>query len=650
MSDPRRLPFGSWPSPLAIESLVEGVVKVREPSLDGADVYWLEGRPENAGRQTLVRLCAGAETPEDLTPPETNVRDRVHEYGGGAYLVDRGVAWYSDFADGRLHRRDPDGSVRPISPSGPFRYADLVLDRTRDRLICVREDHTTDTPATVVNELVALPAEGGDPVVLVAGSDFYANPRVSPDGRRLAWLSWEHPNLPWDETSLWIGTFDGSGAIADPVRVAGEPGESVVQPRWSPGGVLHFVAERSGWWNLHRFVEGESGGRVEPVAAMAAELAHPQWVFRLSSWTFVGERRVVAAARSGGRDSIVVIDTESGAVDQPGLPFTEVEYVEAAGERVVFVGASPHRPPAVVHYQVEGDWEALTSPSGPPIDRTLISAGRPVEFPTTGERTAHGIFYPPHLPGVAGLPGELPPLIVMSHGGPTASAYTGQSLGVQLLTTRGYAVLDVDYGGSAGYGRAYRKRLEGTWGVVDVDDCEAGARWLAEQHLVDPERLAIEGGSASGYTTLAALAFRDTFRAGICHFGIGDLETFVTTTHKFESRYIDSLIGPYPERADLYRERSPLRHLEGFSAPALITQGMEDKVVPVEQGRQIVDALRATGLPVASIFFPGEDHGYRQAPNIIRAFEAQLSFLGQVFGFTPADPIEPIVVENLRRR
>jgi dipeptidyl aminopeptidase/acylaminoacyl peptidase len=337
-------------------------------------------------------------------------------------------------------------------------------------------------------------------------------------------------------------------------------------------------------------------------------------------------------------------------VRELGLPFSEVEWVEVSGETAVFVGGSPRRPRAVIRLHVQGDWEALTTPGGAPLDETLVSVGRSVEFPTSGDRTAHGIFYPPHLPGFAGMAGELPPLVVTSHGGPTAAASTVRSLAIQLFTTRGIAVLDVDYGGSTGYGRAYRKRLEGAWGIVDVDDCEAGARWLAEQGLVDRDRLAIRGGSASGYTTLAALAFRETFRAGICHFGIGDLETFVSETHKFESRYIDTLIGPYPEQAERYRERSPLRHLDGFNAPALITQGIEDKVVPVEQGRQIVETLRAKGLPVASIFFEGEDHGYRQAPHIIRAFEAELSFLGQVFGFRLADPIEPIEVEGLAAR
>lgn len=639
---PVRAPFGSWRSTIPIDLLVHGVVSLWEPSLDGDDVHWLEGRPEERGRQVLVRLRPDG-TAEDVSPAGVNVRDRVHEYGGGAYVVDRGRAWFSDFGDGRLHRRDPDGTVTAVTCAAPFRYADPVVDRGRGRLVCVREDHSV--AADVRNALVAVPLDGGDATVLVEGSDFYSNPRLSPDGARLAWVSWEQPNMPWDETSLWVGRLDAAGAVVERERIAGQPGESVLQPRWSPDGVLHFVAERSGWWNIYRHRDGLD----EPVASLAAEFAHPQWRFRFSSYAFAGDGRIVASGRHDGREQLYLIDPAAGRLEPLDLPFTEVEYLEAAGDVAVFVGGSSTVSQAVVRLDLrDGSWSELRRSSSAVVDPAAVSVGRQVEFPTAGDRIAYGVFYAPRNPAFEGPEGELPPLVVTSHGGPTAAASTAFSILAQLFTSRGIAVLDVDYGGSTGHGRDYRKRLEGTWGITDVEDCTAGALALAERGLVDRDRLAIRGGSASGYTTLCALTFRHEFRAGVSFFGIGDLETFVRQTHKFESRYLESLVGPYPERRDLYVARSPLNFTDRCTTPALILQGLDDRIVPPAQAEQIVAGLRANRVPHAYLPFEGEDHGFRAAASIIRAFEAELSFYGQVFGFEPADDIEPVAVENLR--
>lgn len=631
-------PYGTWRSSIPIELVASGVVSLREPRIDGADVYWLEGRPAEGGRQVLVRRSPDGTT-GDVSPAGVNVRDRVHEYGGASYAVAGGVVFFSSWSDGRWYRRDPDGSVRPITSAGPFRYADPEVDRGRGRLILVREDHSG--PGEAVNAIVDVPLDGGAVRVLASGTDFCAAPRLSPDGSRLAWLRWSHPNMPWDGTELVVAPVAGDGTLGRTERIASDGGEWIAQPRWSPDGVLHFVAERTGWMNLYRQV----GGRDEALAPMAAEFAAPDWVFGLSGYAFAGDGRVIAIGRSGGRDRLYAIGPAVGAVAEIPVPFTEMGALRVAGSAAVFVGGGPELFTSVVRLDLrDGSWTALRRSTEAQLDPADVSAAQPIEFPTDGGRTAHGLFYPPRNDRYAGPPGERPPLIVTSHGGPTAAASTTLSITTQVFTSRGYAVLDIDYGGSTGYGREYRKRLEGTWGLTDVADCANGARALADRGLVDPERVAIRGGSASGYTTLAAIAFRDDFRAGVSYFGIGDLTTFVAQTHKFESRYLDRLIGPYPERADLYRERSPLRAADRISCPVLILQGLDDRVVPPAQAEEIVAALRTNGVPHAYLAFEGEDHGFRQAPTIIRSMEAELSFLAQVFGFEPADPIEPVTL------
>jgi dipeptidyl aminopeptidase/acylaminoacyl peptidase len=410
--------------------------------------------------------------------------------------------------------------------------------------------------------------------------------------------------------------------------------------------VLHFVAEPSGWMNIHRLVDGRS----EVVARLDAEFASPEWIFGLSNYAFLADGSIVAIGRSRGRDRLYRLDPGAGQLAPIDVPFTEMSALAVDGDRVVLRAASPTSPSAIVELNpADGATTVLRASVSTDFDPAAISSPQLVEFPTTGGRTAFGLFYPPHNRLVHGPDDELPPLIVTSHGGPTSSANAAFQVGMQLFTSRGYAILDVDYGGSTGYGREYRKRLEGEWGVVDLDDCVNGARWLTGRGLVDGERLAIRGGSASGYTTLCAITFSDAFRAGTSYFGIGDLESFVKQTHKFESRYLDRLIGPYPERRDLYHARSPLNFPERISCPALILQGGDDRIVPPAQAEQIVDALWERHLPHAYLLFPGEDHGFRSADNIIRSFEAELSFYGQVFGFAPADPIEPIRVEFLDR-
>ncbi len=634
-------PYGSWRSTIAPEALVTGFVRLAEVRWDGADLLWLEGRPEDGGRATLVRLRPGG-SPEDVSPPGVNVRTRVHEYGGGAYLAAGDLLVVADFATGRLLQVAPDRTATPLTPEGPWRYADMALDAGRGRIVAVREDH--GGPGECVNTIVAIPVDGSaaaDPAavrVLVAGSDFFSSPRVSPDGDRLAWIRWDHPNLPWDGTECVVADLDADGVPGPGRVVAGDASTWTTQPRWLPDGSLVVASEPEEWLELFRW----DGERLRPLTAgVEAEFAGPDWVFGLSSVAVAGDGTVVAVGRGGGRDRLYRVDPAgSRAPLALDLPFTHIsDLVVRDGEAAAIV-ASPTTFRTLVRIDLaSGTWTVVRRSSSLELDPAVVSVGEPVEFPTAGDRTAHGILYRPTNPSFRAPDGELPPLVVTSHGGPTSAAFTGLALQVQLLTSRGIAVLDVDYGGSTGYGKAYRKRLEGSWGICDVDDCVAGALEMARGGEADRERLAIEGGSASGYTTLCALAFRDVFRAGVSYFGLGNLEAFVAETHKFESRYLERLVGPYPATAATYRERSPILHAEGFSCPVLVLQGLDDRVVPPSEAERIVAALAAKGIPHVYLPFEGEDHGFRQAANIVRSAQAELAFYGGVFGFVPADDL-----------
>ena len=652
------LPFGTWTSPLAAEAVAAGGVRIGGIGLDDATVYWTEGRPREGGREVIVRWdepsgASGADDPSgerrDVIPAPWNARTRVHEYGGGAHAVADGTVVFSHDGDGRLYRIPGDGAPVPITPAGADRYADLVIDRRHRRVIAVRERPIEGTEP--VNALVAIPLDGGEAWVIFGEADFVSSPAVHPHGTALAWLAWDHPDMPWDGTTLWRADVATDGRVGTPVRVAGGPGESLFQPSWSPDGDLFVVSDRTDWWNLYG-VRGADfpGGAADlvPVWPGERESGLPQWVFGLSTYAFVGPDRVAIAATEGGTWSLWLVGLADGAAERLDLPFTEIGDVHAGAAGVVFTAGSPNAPIAVYRWEARSrDIMRLSAPTASPLPDAAISRPEAITYPTGDGQVAHAFYYPPTGPGLAGMPGERPPLIVESHGGPTGSTVTTYEARTQFWTSRGFALLDVNYRGSTGYGRPYREALNGAWGVADVDDCVAGAMFLVEQGLADPERLIIRGSSASGYTTLAALAFRDTFRAGASLYGISDLEAMTRDTHKFESRYLDRLVGPYPETRDRYRERSPIHHVEGFSCPLIVLQGLEDKVVPPDQAEMIVEAVRARGLPVAYVPFPGEQHGFRRAETVVRALEAELSFYGQVFGFTPAGEIEPVTVENL---
>jgi dipeptidyl aminopeptidase/acylaminoacyl peptidase len=645
---PIAAPYGSWPSPITTDLVAsEGGVSFGYLDIDEHGVYWTESRPQENGRSALMFRRHGGE-PIDVVPPDFNVRTRVHEYGGGAWFRHSSVVFCSSFDDSRLYRIEAPGSEpQPITPEPPephaFRYADGRVFAGGRLIVCVRETHGEGEPQ---NELVVLPTDGSaEPQVIASGRDFYAAPRPSPDGTALAWLAWDHPHMPFEGTDLCVGALAGDGAMSNGRRVAGSEQESIFQPEWGPDGSLYFVSDRTGWSNLYV----ERDGEVHALTSEQAELGYPQWIFDLSRYAFLGDDRIACIFTRSAVDGLEILDLDSGKLTSLDLPFSSYSSpaLRSHGTRVVFPAASPTQPSAVIELDTEsGERQVLRRSTEMELDERYIVVAQPVEFPGTGGQTSHGFYYAPTNPDYEGPAGELPPLVVLVHGGPTAHVTTALDLEIQLFTSRGIAVIDLNYGGSTGYGREYRDRLRGTWGVVDVEDSAAAVRYLAERGDIDPARVQITGGSAGGYTTLMALAVHDEFASGASYFGVADLVTFHADTHKFESHYDDYLVGPWPEAIEVYRDRSPITHADSISDPLLLLQGLDDKVVPPSQSEVIVEALKRRGVPYAYIAFEGEGHGFRKAENIKRAADAHLSFLGQVSGFEPADETEPIEIEK----
>ena len=624
---PQTAEYGFWRSPITSDLVASASVRLGQIAVAGEDIYWVEGRPAEKGRNVLVRRAPDGRI-ADVTPPPFNVRTRVHEYGGGAFCVHGSTVYFSNDDDGRVYRKAPGQEPGPVTPEGAWRYADFIVDSSRQRLVCVREDHS-EPGKEPVNTVVAVGLSGGqESGVLIEGSDFYSNPRLSPDGSRLAWLSWNHPNMPWDGTELWVAEIDAEGRVGGAEKVAGGENESVFQPEWSPSGELYFVSDRRGWWNLYRGREAA----VEPVIAMEAEFGLPQWVFGQSTYAFQGGGAIVCAYRQNNIWQLATVTLSTNTLKKIESPYNDISDMHASGDLAVFRGGSPSQPPSIVALKTSRPEPEVLGRSFAIADefRDYLSVPEPIEFPTANDVTAHAFFYPPSNPDYRPPSDEKPPLIVISHGGPTGSASTTLSLAVQYWTSRGFAVVDVNYGGSTGYGRAYRERLRGQWGVVDVDDCVNAARYLVERGIVDGDRLIIRGGSAGGYTTLAALAFRNVFRAGASYYGVSDIEALMRDTHKFESRYDRFLVGPYPEQKDLFAARSPIHAVERLNVPVIFFQGAEDKVVPPNQAERMVEALREKGVPTAYLLFEGEQHGFRQADNIRRALDAELYFYAVV--------------------
>ncbi len=625
--------YGSWPSPLTAARVTAGALRLDQIQLDGDDVYWLEGRASEGGRNVIVSASANTHRrvePVDVTPPGFNVRTRVHEYGGAAYTVHKGAIYFSNFSDQRVYRQGPGEAPVAMTEPGPM-WADYRVDAARHRLIGVREENGLNTIAAIPDR------------VLVEGADFYSDPIVSPDGKFLAWLQWNHPNMPWDGTELWVGAFNASGLIGVREKVAGGAEESIFQPEWSPDGALYFVSDRTGWWNLYRW----SGKDIEAIHPMAAEFGKPQWTFSMVSYAFVSPTRMAATYVENGCWKLAMIDVYTKRFEPVDLPVQPIESIKANKDAIYFVGGSAIEPAGVVRLRSGSSsgasadrvvFDVLKSSTSERIPREWISVPETVTFTVKG-RDVHAFYYPPCHPDVVGSTDqqihsstdEKPPLLVITHGGPTGATSDVLDPKIQFWTSRGFAVLDVDYSGSTGYGRPYRDRLKGQWGVVDVEDAVGGAEAMVAAGKADPERLIIRGGSAGGYTTLAALTFHHTFKAGASYYGISDLEVLQSDTHKFESRYNDSLVGPWPAAKDVYIARSPIHFTDRLSCPIILFQGLEDKVVPPNQSEMMAEAARKKGLKVKYVTFEGEQHGFRKAENIIRALEEELAFYRDVF-------------------
>lgn len=645
MVEPQIAPYGSWKSPITSDLIVSEAIGFGQIAIDGDDTYWTEMRPAEGGRNVIVRRTSDGQI-ADMAPAPFNVRSRVHEYGGGAYTVANGEIYFSNFEDQRIYRQSGDATPQPITSPGEMRYADFIVDSRRQNLICVREDHSLPGREPI-NTLVSVGLKDGQEIkTLASGADFYSSPRLSPDGSRMAWISWNHPNMPWDGTELRTARFEADGTLTESRRITGGSDVSILQPEWSPDGALHFVSDQGGWWNLYRWREG----RADPLYETDAEFAMPQWQFGLSAYGFESANSLLCICNRQGNWELGRVNTEVRRLEPIEIPYTDMSRIglQVAAGRVAFGAGSPTVTPSIVELDLgTREIEVLRRSSALDVDTRYLSVPEAIEFPTGNGLTAHAFFYPPQNGDYAAPPEERPPVLVQSHGGPTGATSSVLDLTVQYWTSRGFAVLDVNYGGSAGYGRAYRERLDGKWGIVDVDDCVCGVQYLIDRGAVDGNRVTINGGSAGGYTTLCALTFRDIFKAGASYYGVSDLEALTTDTHKFESRYLDRLVGPYPERRDLYRERSPIHFTDRLSCPVILFQGLEDKIVPPNQAEMMVAALREKGLPVAYLAFEGEQHGFRRAENIKRCLDAELYFYSRIFGFDLAEPVEPVLIENL---
>lgn len=635
--------YGSWISPITSDLIVSETVRLGQVVLDDESTYWTEGRPQEGGRNVIVCCTADGQI-NDVTPEPFNVRSRIHEYGGGAFAVVDKTVYFSNYLDNQIYRQGMGTRPVAITSGSGRRYADFAIDEKRNRLICVVEDHSDLSQNEPVNSLMSLNLVDGMTQIIAGGNDFYASPCISRDGSHLAWLTWNHPNMPWDSTELWVATWNEDGTISNLKQVAGGHNESIFQPKWSPDNKLYYVSDRNGWWNLYYLQNGQT----KPLFEMEAEFGRPQWVFGMSTYGFVSAEKIICAYTQNGIWHLASIQTKTRKLERIETDYTSIESVQVNTNMVAFIGGSPSQFSSVAKLDLATQYPYVIRKScNVELQLECLSTSQTIKFPTEDGLISYAFFYAPQNDRHIASESELPPLIVVSHGGPTGATSNTLSLNLQYWTSRGFAVLDVNYGGSTGYGRTYRERLTNRWGIVDVEDCINGAKFLVDQGQVDSNRIAIKGGSAGGYTTLCALTYHDFFKAGASYYGIGDLEALATDTHKFESRYLDGLVGKYPEEMETYRHRSPIHAIDLLNCPIIIFQGLDDKVVPPNQAEAMIRALKSKGIPVAYVPFDGEGHGFRKSQNIKRALDAELYFYGCVFGFKPADSLIPVEIVNM---
>lgn len=638
-------PFGSWASPISAALAAGSAKNIGSLELDGDELYWLESRPLEGGRSVLMHNN-GTLAGEEITPLDMNVRTRVHEYGGASFLVADGQVYFSNFTDQALYKQEAKANTAPtrVSLDDGLRFADCKLDKLRNRIICVREDHRGDGEPINAIVAVALGAGKTNGEKLWGNSDFVAYPRLNNAGTQLAWISWNHPNMPWDNVALWLADIDETGQLNNTRQLNAGVDESVLQPVWAENDSLYVLTDRSGWWNLHRVTDN----KLNAVHTLDAELGGPLWGLGANYFALISNDEALVNYHSSTKSGLARLSLNDGSLTPMDLPFTSYASLHTYNQQAYVVAAPDDRPSSIVEIELAtGEHRVIFNSGEKTVAEGYLSRGRPIQFPTGSNQQAYAYYYPPTNADFTAPQGGLPPLLVLMHGGPTSATQNSFSVAKQYWTSRGIAVVDVNYRGSTGYGREYRQLLNGQWGIVDLEDAVAVTQHLVSQGLADPDRLLIRGGSAGGYTTLSALAFTDTFAAGANYFGVADLEALAKHTHKFESRYLDSMVGPYPEAQDVYIARSPIHALEGFNTPLITFQGLEDQVVPPEQSEMIYAAVKAKGTPTAYIAFEGEQHGFRKAENNVTALEAELYFYGKVMGFDPAGDLPKVSIDNL---
>ncbi|MBT3228940.1 MAG: S9 family peptidase [Candidatus Marinimicrobia bacterium] len=633
-------PYGSWKSPISGKSLVQSSLRLGQIQIDDESIYWSEGRPAEKGRTALMTWTDNKI--HEITSDDSDVRTRAHEYGGGAFLCVKEHYFYINNSDQQIYEVHENGEPRQVTNHPEYRFADMILDQKRGSLYVVGENHADSQ--NIKNCLLRITLDGGGLQIIAEGHDFFSNPQLSPDGSQLLFLAWDHPNMPWDGTQLQLADLDFDGNIARIQELAGGMDESIFQPQWDPDGSIYFISDRNGWWNIYRYYHSQ----ITCILESEAEFGLPQWVFGMSKYAVLNTGDLVAAYSDLSGSHLLRIDVQEGTSIEIKTHYTHIDQVKGSKNHIAFIGHTDSQPGEVVTMDLdEKTSHTIRKAAEIDINESYISKAQHVSFESAPDELTHAWFYPPRNPDYEARSGDLPPLIVLSHGGPTGNSSGAFSLAIQYWTSRGFAIVDVNYSGSTGYGRQYRERLKGNWGVRDVHDCATAAKYLVGEGLVDKERLIIKGGSAGGYTTLAALTFLDVFKAGASYYGVGDLTLLARDTHKFESRYLDSMIGPYPEEKQLYIDRSPLNFADQLDCPVIFMQGLDDSVVPPDQAKSMVAALKNNGIPVAYLPFEGESHGFRQATTVVKAIESEYYFYTRIFGIDPVESVEPIEIFNL---
>mgnify|MGYP000212244750 CR=1 FL=1 len=634
--DVTEAPYGSWASPITAELTTRNAVGLRSVRMDGEDLYWIESRPDEGGRRVIVKQDADGNV-TDAIPDGFSSRTRVHEYGGGSYNVWDGVIYFSNHSDQKLYQHTGSGEPQALTNDG-YRYADCIMDGGRNQLICVQEDHSQE--GEPVNTLVSVGLDGGNVRTLFSGTDFVSSPALNPAGDTLVWITWDHPNMNWDDTKMWQASVTDQGSLSGTETIVERASLSVQEPRWSEDGKLYYISDPDNWWNIQAYENNESINITEEEVEFGKSGS-----LGAHSYAFLSNTQVIAKYEADGTSHLAMVDLENGDVDEIDTPYASISKVYSNGDRIYLLGATTSSATEIAEY-VDGDFITIKKSQEPIVDASYISEPEAITFPNLKDEPTHAFYYAPTNPNYIAPVGTLPPTIVRLHGGPVGATNPAFRANNQYWTSRGFAIIDINYGGSTGYGREYRERLRGQWGVVDIDDTKAALDYLVEEGLADREKLLIRGGSAGGYSVLVALSQHDIFAAGANYYGISDLEVLARDTHKYESRFLDSLIGRYPEDMDIYKARSPINFLDGFKSPLIVFQGLLDPVVPPNQSELIVTALQEKNVPVAYYPYEGEYHGFAKKENIIHSLESELVFYGKILGFTPAGELPEIIIDN----